>query len=205
MIASTHRVACCRSTSATTSPTKTRSTRFDSTASGSSCGTTRMATARSAAHFTLKSPDQVREFLQRGYEWLAYTHQTSAEAWDFTFEGYDPHSEKLREALCTVGNGYFATRGAAPESKAGQVHYPGTYAAGVYNRLDDDVSGSTNRQREPGEPAQLASADVPCRRRQLVRHRRSHAVLLPADSRPSRCDADAGRFASATRPAAPVR
>ena len=48
-------------------------------------------------------------------------------------------TRKLREALCTVGNGYFATRGAAPESKAGQVHYPGTYAAGVYNRLEDLV------------------------------------------------------------------
>ncbi|HEY6575993.1 MAG TPA: glycosyl hydrolase family 65 protein, partial [Mycobacterium sp.] len=36
----------------------------------------------------------------------------------------------------------FATRGAAPESRAGQVHYPGTYAAGVYNRLVDDLSGT---------------------------------------------------------------
>src|SRR6185312_12810624 len=50
--------------------------------------------------------------------------------------------ETLREALCTVGNGYFATRGAAPESKAGQVHYPATYAAGVYNRLDDVIAGT---------------------------------------------------------------
>ena len=33
--------------------------------------------------------------------------------------------------------------GAAPESKAGQVHYPGTYAAGVFNRLVDDVSGNS--------------------------------------------------------------
>ena len=41
-----------------------------------------------------------------------------------------------------MGNGYFATRGAAPESKAGQVHYPGTYVAGVYNRLVDDVAGT---------------------------------------------------------------
>ena len=41
-----------------------------------------------------------------------------------------------------MGNGYFATRGAAPESKAGQVHYPGTYAAGVYNRLDDVIAGN---------------------------------------------------------------
>jgi alpha,alpha-trehalase len=97
----------------------------------------------SGAHFCLESPDQVRDFVQRGSNWLAYKHQTSAKAWDFTFEGYDPQSEKLREALCTVGNGYFATRGALPESKAGLMHYPGTYAAGVYNRLVDEVSGTT--------------------------------------------------------------
>ncbi|MGO9223657.1 trehalose-phosphatase [Mycobacterium sp.] len=98
---------------------------------------------KSAAHFTLESPDQVRELVQRGSQWLARKHRMASEAWDFTFEGYDPPSEKLREALCTVGNGYFATRGAAPESKAGQVHYPGTYAAGVFNRLVDDVSGNS--------------------------------------------------------------
>jgi trehalose-phosphatase len=98
---------------------------------------------RSAAQFTLESPDEVREFVQRGSSWLTYKHQTVSTAWDFTFEGYEPQSEKLREALCTVGNGYFATRGAAPESKAGQVHYPGTYAAGVYNRLVDEVSGTS--------------------------------------------------------------
>ena len=97
----------------------------------------------SAAQFTLESPDEVREFVQRGSNWLAYKHQTVSTAWDFTFEGYEPESEKLREALCTVGNGYFATRGAAPESSAGQVHYPGTYAAGVYNRLVDEVSGTS--------------------------------------------------------------
>ncbi len=97
---------------------------------------------RTAAHFTLRSPDEVREFVQRGSRWLAYKHQVSGESWDYVFDGYDPKSEKLREALCTLGNGYFATRGAAPESKSGQVHYPGTYAAGVYNRLVDDVSGT---------------------------------------------------------------
>ena len=96
-----------------------------------------------AAQFTLNNPAEVREFLRRGGNWLAHEQQTSDEAWTFTFEGYDPHNEKLREALCTVGNGYFATRGAAPESRAGQVHYPGTYAAGVYNRLDDVVAGTT--------------------------------------------------------------
>ncbi|MCP9270954.1 trehalose-phosphatase [Mycolicibacterium arenosum] len=97
---------------------------------------------KTAARFSLRSPDQVREFVERGSRWLSYKDRVSSESWDYVFEGYDPHSEKLREALCTMGNGYFATRGAAPESKAGQVHYPGTYAAGVFNRLTDDVSGT---------------------------------------------------------------
>jgi alpha,alpha-trehalase len=95
-----------------------------------------------AAQFTLNNPTEVCEFLRRGGNWLAYERQTSNEAWTLAFDGYDPHNEKLREALCTVGNGYFATRGAAPESKAGQIHYPGTYAAGVYNRLDDVIGGT---------------------------------------------------------------
>ncbi len=94
-----------------------------------------------AAQFTLNNPAEVCEFLRRGANWLAYEHETSNDAWAFTYDGYDPHDEKLREALCTVGNGYFATRGAAPESKPGQVHYPATYAAGVYNRLEDDIDG----------------------------------------------------------------
>jgi trehalose-phosphatase len=97
---------------------------------------------KTAARFRLESPNQVREFIQRGSKWLAYKHRASGEAWDYVFDGYDPQNEKLREALCTLGNGYFATRGAAAESKAGQVHYPGTYAAGVYNRLVDNVAGT---------------------------------------------------------------
>ncbi|MBO0885468.1 MAG: glycoside hydrolase family 65 protein, partial [Mycobacterium sp.] len=48
-----------------------------------------------------------------------------------------------REALCTVGNGYFATRGCTPEATAADGHHPGTYAAGVYNRLTDQIAGST--------------------------------------------------------------
>ncbi len=61
--------------------------------------------------------------------------------WTLTYEGFDPSQEPLREALCTLGNGYFATRGAAPEAAAGDVHYPGTYVAGLYNRLITEVAG----------------------------------------------------------------
>ncbi|MFF9803300.1 glycoside hydrolase family 65 protein, partial [Streptomyces rochei] len=57
------------------------------------------------------------------------------------YEGYDPAQERLRESLCTLGNGYFATRGALPECTADDVHYPGTYAAGCHNRLTSEVAG----------------------------------------------------------------
>jgi alpha,alpha-trehalase len=64
-------------------------------------------------------------------------------AWSLVYEGYDPDEEGLREALCTLGNGYFATRGAAPETRADDVHYPGTYRAGCFNRLATTISGET--------------------------------------------------------------
>jgi alpha,alpha-trehalase len=63
------------------------------------------------------------------------------EHWLFSYEGFEPAKEGLREALCTLGNGYFATRGAAPESSADETHYPGTYLAGGYNRLKTDLAG----------------------------------------------------------------
>jgi len=63
--------------------------------------------------------------------------------WVLAYEGFEPMREGLREALCTLGNGYFATRGAAPESRADGVHYPGTYVAGCWNRLRDEVAGQS--------------------------------------------------------------
>ncbi|MFO7777254.1 MAG: glycosyl hydrolase family 65 protein [Nitriliruptoraceae bacterium] len=59
--------------------------------------------------------------------------------WTLTYEGFDPGQEGLREALCTLGNGVLGSRGAAPESRADEVHYPGTYRAGVFNRLTDHL------------------------------------------------------------------
>ncbi|HEX6299819.1 MAG TPA: glycosyl hydrolase family 65 protein [Acidimicrobiia bacterium] len=62
--------------------------------------------------------------------------------WVLEYWSYEPAEELLREALCTVGNGRFATRGAAPEhSRVEGVHYPGTYAAGIYNRLATEKAG----------------------------------------------------------------
>ncbi|MBW1989773.1 MAG: glycoside hydrolase family 65 protein [Deltaproteobacteria bacterium] len=62
-------------------------------------------------------------------------------AWKFVYEGFEPEKEGLRETLCTLGNGYFATRGAAPECEPDETHYPGTYLAGGYNRLTTRIAG----------------------------------------------------------------
>ncbi len=65
------------------------------------------------------------------------------ERWVIKFDGFDPEQEGLREALCALGNGFFVTRGAAEETRADNVHYPGTYIAGGYNRLASEVAGQT--------------------------------------------------------------
>ncbi|GAB2776711.1 glycoside hydrolase family 65 protein [Salinimicrobium soli] len=61
--------------------------------------------------------------------------------WRLTYSQYLPKEEKLREALCTLGNGYFASRGAIEGSSDPGLHYPGTYLAGGYNRLESEVKG----------------------------------------------------------------
>ena len=61
------------------------------------------------------------------------------EAWSIAYHEYDINNEKSRESLLTVGNGYFGTRGAMEEVFADEKHYPGTYIAGLYNRLKSPV------------------------------------------------------------------
>ena len=62
-------------------------------------------------------------------------------AWSLSYDGFEPENEKLREALCTLGNGYVCTRGAAEDATADDVHYPGTYFAGGYNRMKTEIDG----------------------------------------------------------------
>lgn len=61
--------------------------------------------------------------------------------WSLVYQGYDPEQEGRRETLCALGNGYLVTRGAAPDSAADGVHYPGTYLAGGYDRQVTTVVG----------------------------------------------------------------
>ncbi len=63
--------------------------------------------------------------------------------WKITYDQFESSEEGVRETLCTLGNGYFATRGAIPEALASKIHYPGTYISGLYNKLDTHVGGKT--------------------------------------------------------------
>lgn len=59
----------------------------------------------------------------------------SDESWSLVFEDYDPALVGRRESLCMIGNGFMTCRAAACEASADSINSPGSYIAGVYNRL----------------------------------------------------------------------
>ena len=76
--------------------------------------------------------DEINDWFENGIE---------EDNWQINYANYDPKKEKSREALLTVGNGFFGTRGAMEEVTANESNYPGTYIAGMYNRLATPISG----------------------------------------------------------------
>jgi trehalose/maltose hydrolase-like predicted phosphorylase len=92
-----------------------------------------------------------------------------------TYDGFEPESEGLREALTSTGNGYLCARGAAEWEEADGVHYPGTYVHGGYNRettilssvpvLNEDLVNMPNwlvlqLRIEGGEAIRLAEVEL---------------------------------------------
>ena len=61
--------------------------------------------------------------------------------WSLSYEGYEPDKEGLREVLCALGNGYMVSRAAATDARADDIHYPGTYFSGGYDRLTTEIEG----------------------------------------------------------------
>jgi trehalose/maltose hydrolase-like predicted phosphorylase len=61
--------------------------------------------------------------------------------WTLTYDSFEPEQERLREVLTSTGNGYFCTRGSAEWADVDDVHYPGTYAHGCYNRETTIMGG----------------------------------------------------------------
>jgi len=70
-----------------------------------------------------------------------FTDGMDNDGWKITYHTYEPEKERTREALLTVGNGYSGTRGSMDELDANRINYPGTYIAGLYNRLSTPVAG----------------------------------------------------------------
>ncbi len=79
----------------------------------------------------------VTDIAEIGFEGIVewFRNGLEKDSWSVTYHNYDPAKEKTREALLTIGNGYFGTRGCLEEQAAGPFNYPGTYMAGIYNRL----------------------------------------------------------------------
>ena len=80
--------------------------------------------------------------LERLNHW--FTTGIQQNQWSITYREYDPQEQGTQEALCTVGNGFFGTRGALEEIGTREdVNYPGTYIAGIYNQLESRIVGRT--------------------------------------------------------------
>lgn len=100
-------------------------------------------TKKSYASYRLKDPNEVYYLLKailsfvRVHPTLLHREQN----WSLIYDAYQPEQEKLREALTTLGNGYFATRGALDSFHNDDIHYPGTYFAGSYNRIPSIIAG----------------------------------------------------------------
>ena len=88
------------------------------------------------AQYKLRDTDQTLHFLE-----ILSLSIEEGNIWSLTYDNYEPKEEKLREVLCALGNGYFVTRSAATESHSDDIHYPGTYMAGGYNRLKTEIQG----------------------------------------------------------------
>ncbi|MDX2430724.1 MAG: beta-phosphoglucomutase family hydrolase, partial [Bacteroides sp.] len=85
----------------------------------------------------------VEDMAEIGLEGINAWFETGMErdSWLLRYFDYQLESERSREALLAVGNGYFGTRGALEESAANKVNYPGTYLSGLFNRLVSQVEG----------------------------------------------------------------
>lgn len=95
--------------------------------------------------------------------------------WTIQFHHWSAHARRLRETLCTLGNGVLATRGALEEAAPGPEHYPGTYIAGATNARSTNLLGRTLRNEDlvnwpnwlairahpgGGDPLDIEHADV---------------------------------------------
>ena len=131
-------------------------------------------------------PHQLHPFSQRRLQRRHFDTAPECDSWTFAYDRFEPAVEGRRETLLAVGNGYFVTRGAAAEAAADDIHYPGTYLAGGYNRLTTLITGRPIEHEDlvnlpnwlpltfsidDGEWFQLRDADILDYRQTLDLHR----------------------------------
>ncbi len=85
----------------------------------------------------------VRDLAEITYEEIAawFSEGLRSDGWNLSYTSFSPKDEKLRETLTSIGNGYLGVRGAYEGSSASHYHYPATYIAGIFNKLDSLVHG----------------------------------------------------------------
>jgi beta-phosphoglucomutase family hydrolase len=134
-------------------------------------------------------------------KWAGGWDRESSDHWHLVYEEFDPLLEGTREALCTLGNGYWATRGSVPGTSADGAHYPGTYLAGIYNRLttrlDDRMVKTEQLVNEPDWTfVSVRVKDGPVLRPgapQMLSHRQDLDLRTGVLKRANRYRDDAGR------------
>ena len=102
------------------------------------------------ADYILNTIEEVEEFLtklaalnvaQGTPRQLGGKSDLNPKQWTLAYDSFEPEQERLREVLTSTGNGYFCTRGSAEWADVDDVHYPGTYAHGCYNRETTIMGG----------------------------------------------------------------
>ncbi|GAB7023353.1 beta-phosphoglucomutase family hydrolase [Salidesulfovibrio brasiliensis] len=72
-------------------------------------------------------------------EW--FSSGLASDDWRLSYNGFEAGDEKLRETLTAVGNGYVGVRGAYECECSSYYFYPGTYIAGIFNKVPSKVQG----------------------------------------------------------------
>jgi trehalose-phosphatase len=110
-----------------------------------------------AADYVLNTIGEVEEFLNRlaALDFaeekstpLERESESNPSDWTLVYNSFEPEQERLREALTSTGNGYFCTRGSAEWADMDDVHYPGTYTQGCYNRETTILGGHPVRNED---------------------------------------------------------
>jgi len=72
----------------------------------------------------------------------SFSHYLSEGNWHIIEDGWDPKLQNVRESHFTIGNGYFASRGALDGNPYDA--YPGTYIAGIFDNTGAQVTELVN-------------------------------------------------------------